>query len=686
MRIYQPLSFALAALLLGCKATSPTASNTATPATNDPVIATVGGTPIHRSEFLYVYDKNDMADTASSRAKGIADYLNLYVNFKLKVKDAESLGLDTLASFKQELAGYRDQLAEPYLVDSSVVRALTREAYEHLKQEVRASHILLTVSQEAPPEDTLRVFNQISDLRKQALEGKDFNELARQHSQDPSVALQMVYPFEQAAYQTPVGSVSQPVRTRFGYHLVKVADRRPSRGKVTVAHIMVRSNPDAPEAEAQAAKQKIDEIYNRLTKQGGNWDKLCAEFSEDGNSRNKGGVLPAFSTGSTLPEFENTAFGLANAGDISQPFRTPYGWHIIKLIDRKGLETYTQLESTLRQKVTKDSRSDLNRQLLLKRLRRENQLVENAEVRKLAFAQANDSLRRAAWGYNPTDKSLPQTLFSIKNQPYSVKDFFDYVKTHQSPREKLTPAYQMQLLYDEYVNESLIKYEKAHLEDKYPDFKMLVKEYHDGILLFQRMETQVWSKSLTDTLGQKRYFEQNQDRYQWQQRVAATVYNVADNAVLTELKRRLANKPYPLTEPKYPEIAFAKNTASLTTAQKQQLDRMTEALRQDKALVLEISGHADRSEKSGTSAARIQAVSGYLTQRGVDITQFIIRDFGVSTPKSRTDARQSAVLTSRSSSSAISVFPRPSRAPMPAKTAAWRLHWPPRRKPYWKNN
>ena len=636
----------------GCKTSQPAVSNTPATASPDAVIATIGPLPIYRSEFKYVYEKNSgFADTAD-RAKSVQDYLDLYLNFRLKVKEAEDMGLDTAASFRQELAGYRDQLAEPYMVDSSITRLLIREAYEHLKEEVRASHILIAVPPEAPPEDTLKAYRQITEIRQKAAGGQDFTELARANSQDPSAqanggdlgyftALQMVYAFEKTAFQTPVGSVSPPVRTKFGYHVLKVTARRPSRGKLTVAHIMVRTNPEVPEAEAKAAKRKIDEIYKKV-KQGDDWDKLCVEFSEDGNSRAKGGVLQPFSTGNTIPAFEDAAFALAKPGDISQPVLTPYGWHVIKLIERKGLEPLAQLQPMLQQKVGKDSRSELNRRLLLERLRREDKLAENAEASQWAFAQANDSLKLAVWNYATGHKNLQQTLFSIKNQPYTTGDFFKHVKASQQPREKLSAAYQMQLLYTDFVNQSLIKYEKDHLEEKYPDFKYLVNEYHDGILLFQRMETEVWSKSLADSTGQKQYFEANKDKYRWQQRVTASLYNAADNSILAEAKTLLARKPYPVSEPKFAELSFAKNSSTLTASQKQQLDRMAQTLAADKSLLLDIAAHADRSEKPGVSAARNTAVSSYLTQHSADITQLVIRDFNTSAPVSRTDAKRNS--------------------------------------------
>ncbi len=639
----------------GCKTSAPVASNSAAGAKTDPIIAYIGQIPVYRSEFLYVYDKNGGITDTSNRAKSIQDYLDLYVNFRLKVKEAESMGLDTLASFKQELSGYREQLADPYLVDSSVVRSLVREAYEHMKEEVKASHILITVPQDAPPEDTLKAYNQMLEIRQKAVGGQDFTALAREYSQDPSAktnggdlgyftALQMVYPFEKAAYQTPKGSISPLIRTRFGYHILKVTDRRVNRGKITVAHIMVRINPEAPEAEAKAAKDKIDEIYKSL-KKGENWDKLTADFSEDGNSRSKGGVLPPFGTGNTIPEFENAAFSLNNPGDLSQPVLTPYGWHIIKLIEKKGLETFTQQETALQQKVTKDSRSELNKKVLLDRLRKENNFVENAEARKWAMAQASEPLKKGNWTYNADEKNTSLTLFSVKNTAYPVKDFLEYVKAHQQPNEKFTPVYQMELLYKEFLEESLITYEKNHLEEKYPDFKYLVREYHDGILLFQRMESEVWSKSLSDSVGQKAYFEQNVSKYQWEKRVVATVYNAVDNGVLTQAKTMVAKKPYPVAEPKFTDLTFAKNISVLTDAQKEQLQSLLTTLTQDKSWVVEISGHADKGEKAGLSAARNKAVSDYLLQNGTDITQLIIRDFGSSTPASRTDARKNSRVT-----------------------------------------
>ncbi|MES2730800.1 MAG: peptidylprolyl isomerase [Bacteroidota bacterium] len=625
----------------GCKVSEPKQK----PST---VIVSVGNTPIYSSEFEYVYKKNSLS-TDSSSEQNLRDYLNLYTNFKLKVMEAEGQGLDTLSSFKQELEGYKKQLAQPYLTEKSVTESLVKEAYTRSQEEVNASHILLTLSPEADPTDTLKAYNDLMDLRKRALAGENFAELAKVNSQEPNAsnsagnlgyftALQMVYPFEDAAYKTPKGGVSMPVRTRFGYHLIKVNDRRPSQGKVKVAHIMVRINPDAPKDDTDAAKNKINEIYERLVK-GGNWGELCKEFSDDNGSKNKDGELPIFGTGSMIPSFEESAFALQKTGDYSKPVLTPYGWHIIKLLEKKGLEPFAELEPTLRQKVSKDSRSDLNRTALIQRLKKENSFIEIPSVLTDVLAKADTSLSKGNWTYNPSDKLQSKTLFTINKNVFPVKGFFDYVKSTQQDKGKISPAYYMQLLYKSYVDREIMAYEEANLENKYPDYKSLVKEYRDGILLFQMMDTKVWTKAITDTVGAKTFFENNKDKYTWGQRATATIYNAANQTVLNEAKELLSQPMYVVKEPKIEELHFDKGKNVLGEAHKQALATLVKALMRDEELLVEVAGHADPREKDVLAGQRSKAVTDYLTANGISITRIIIKDFGRFKPVSRTDQR-----------------------------------------------
>lgn len=611
----------------------------------DPIIATLGQTPIYSSEFKYVFDKNSVNDSLS-KEESLKQYLDLYVNFRLKVLEAESLGLDTLASFKQELEGYKQQLAEPYLLDSSVTESLVSQAYERMKEEIKASHILINLPADADPKDTLTAYQKIDEIRQKALQGEDFAALAKTHSQDPSASvsggdlgyfssLQMVYPFEDAAYKTKVGDISAPFRTRFGYHIVKVTGRRPSQGKVRTAHIMVRTNPEAPEEEARAAKQKIEEIHNRLSA-GEEWNQLAQQFSEDAASKVKRGELPAFTTGSMIPSFEEAAFALQKPGDFTSPVLTPYGWHIIKLIEKIQLEPFEELQTSLRQKVSRDSRSEVNKTLLLKRLKKENNFIENIEVKTAAFKNATDSLTAGKWDYKP-DKILQKTLFSIGPQKYTVEDFYAHVKKYQQPKPTLSAPYYMQLLYDEYINQAMIAYEKAHLQQKYPDYKYLVREYRDGMLLFQQMENKVWSRSMTDSTGYKAYFEANRDKYKLGEHVTAAIYNAASKQVLAEVKELLSKKAYPVTEPTFKDIYFGSGNSQLSASHKSQLDELAGVLLKDKNLRIEVAGNAGFREEESMAGVRARTVTSYLVDKGVDITRIIVKDYGRFQPVSRTE-------------------------------------------------
>ena len=484
---------AVVTLLAGCQAAKPVASAPAASTTSGPAVETLGTYPVPANEFAYVYRKNNSTAADYGTRQSVSDYLDLYTNFRLKVLEAEQKGLDTTQAFKRELDGYRQQLAQPYLTEKSVTDQLVREAYDRMSQEVSASHILIRVNPDAAPRDTTLAYNKVIGLRQQVLAGADFDQLARAQSEDPSAkenggklgyftAMQMVYPFESAAYKTPVGQVSQPIRTRFGYHLIKVNDRRPAQGEIKVAHLMIRATTNAPKADSLTAKKKIDELYSRL-KKGENWDKLVAQFSEDAGSAANGGELPPFGTGRMIPSFEEVAFKMQKPGEIAAPVQTPYGWHVIKLIERQPLAKFADVESTLKSKVAKDSRSELNKAAFLKRVRQEDQFAEAAAAKTYAFSKADTALVAGRYKYSapaaPAKAAKPvkgaandnTALFTIKGKPYLVKDFLTYAQQNQRPRAGAQPAFAMQQLYDQYVEQNLTEFEKNSLDTKYEDYR-----------------------------------------------------------------------------------------------------------------------------------------------------------------------------------------------------------------------
>lgn len=511
-------------------------------------LITIDGEPVPADEFLYVFNKNQYNTDSMSQRQEVLDYLELYVNFKLKVKEAEEQGIHETDAFKEELEGYRKQLAKPYLTESKVTEDLIEEAYKRLKTEIKAAHILLNLSPNASPEDTLKVYNKAIEIRKQALQGSDFNQLARQYSEDPSAAtnsgdlgyftaLQMVYPFEDAAYRTPKGQISMPVRTRFGYHLIYVKDKRPSQGQVKASHIMVRATQGISAEDSIAARRKIYEIYDQL-KKGADWFEMATNYSDDIASKASGGSLPWFGTGSMIPEFENAAFSLSQPGKFSEPIKTAYGWHIIRLDDKKNLESFEALQPTLEMKVSKDSRAELNKAALIKRLKQENEFHPDEEVLASATEDIDSSLVLGQWTYTAENQLLNNTLFTIKDKAYTVKNFYDYITEKQRPQHNMTVAQYMRVLYEQFSEEQLVAYEEAHLAEKYEDYRMLLKEYRDGILLFELMDEKVWSKAVEDTAGLRNFYEQNLSNYQWGERAKARVYVTTSQQKLDSIKAK----------------------------------------------------------------------------------------------------------------------------------------------------
>ncbi len=512
----------------------------------DPVILTCAGENISKSEFERVFKKNNNKETSFDK-KSVNDYITLYVNYKLKVKEAMELGMDTAKSFIDELAGYRKQLAQPYLVDKDVTDNLLKEAYNRMKTDVRASHILVKVAADALPKDTAEAYNKAMKIRQEVLKGADFTAIAKSKSDDPSAkdnggdlgyftTLQMVYPFETAAYATKVGEVSMPVRTKFGYHLIKVTDSRPEPGEVKVAHIMVKAAAGIKAEDSVAAVQKINELYGKL-KAGESFDDLAKKFSDDQGSAKNGGVLPMFGTGKMVPEFEKAAFDLKSIGDFSKPVRSSYGWHIIKLLERKPMGTYEELQGELKSKITKDSRAELSKASMISRIKLKYNFKETPKAKDEFMKVVDSTLTQSNWTADKADK-FHNTMFTLANKNYSQQDFAKYLADHQAHKGASSPQAIASLQYNDWTNENIMAYEESHLDSLYPDFRNLMQEYRDGILLFELTDKKVWSRAVKDTAGLKVFYDKNKDNYKWNDRLEATVYTCANAEVAKEVRKQ----------------------------------------------------------------------------------------------------------------------------------------------------
>ncbi len=518
------------------------------------VLMNIGDQTIKVDEFLGIYNKNNTNNVVDK--KTMEEYVDLFVNFKLKVIEAESLGMDTIPKFIRELSGYRNQLAQPYLIDRQVNEDLINEAYERLKEDVAAYHILVKVAPDAPAGDTLKAMKKLQSYTKSIKSEDDMKAaIARiKGTKDEQViaedlgyftAFSMVYPFESAAYNTEVGKLSKPVRTRFGYHAIFVRDRRPARGEIRVSHIFIRTNPDNTEDQKQAAKNRINEIHKRILI-GEDFRELVKQFSEDKTSVKDNGMLPWFGTGGTASVFEDAAFSLENNGDISDPIQSAYGWHIIRREDRRDVAEFEAIKSNLKRKIEKDARALKGRTSLLRTLKEDYALTFNYPNRDRASKLVTEEYLSGKWKMpkelpNPMDKpvlTISDNKLSKTSKVYTQLNYLNFIQKNQKKRKEgeMVSA----VLADEwksFVNEMLIDFENGLLEIKYPEFKALMQEYHDGILLFDLMDQKVWSKAVKDSAGLEDFYKRHKSDYMWPERVDASIYECANEQVAKKVEK-----------------------------------------------------------------------------------------------------------------------------------------------------
>ena len=512
----------------------------------------INNRPVTIGEFVYLYEKNHQNKREEFTKDKIEEYLNLFIKYKLKVEEALFRGMDTTSKFRKEYQTYREELLKPYMPDSKVIDSLVLLTYERLKEEVNASHILIQLSADASPEDTLEAYQRIVELRKRAVSGEDFAVLAANYSEEPRAeetkgnlgfftAMQMVFPFEQAAYLTPIGEVSEPVRTQFGYHIVKVLDRQPSRGEVEVSHIMIRTPAGV---EDETARNTIFDIYDKLQK-GMDWDELCREYSEDPNSKEKGGRLRPFGVRAfqSVPEFEDMAFSLRNPGEISDPIRTQFGWHILRLESKIPLPPFSDMKASLTQRVSRDERVKISRDALRRRMRKEFNYSENADV-KAKLLTLNDTLGEGE--VSGVKAIRDEVLFTMENRPYRVGDLFSFIKQQRSLGQDSPET--MEELLTSYVDRVQIQLLEERVMAQSPDYRWLLKEYYEGILLFDIMETEVWNKATEDSTGQRDYFNKRPGKYVAGERMAGKIYTSQAKAPLEELKKMLESGAADVTD------------------------------------------------------------------------------------------------------------------------------------------
>ncbi len=519
---------------------------------NKEILFTIDDKPYYTDEFVRVYNKNlDLVKDESQ--KDLNRYLDLFIGYKLKINKANKLGLQNNNRYINELKSYRTQLSKSYTSDTKVTNALIEEGYNRLQKEIKASHILFLVDENASPSDTLKAYTQALEIRKKALSGEDFATLALQYSQDPSAkenkgdlgyfsAFRMVYPFENTAYKTPKNQISLPVRTKFGYHLIKVEDVRDNRGEVTVEHIMILKPTTTDAAAIEKAKKTIQDIYAKLN-QGENFESLAKQFSEDKNSALKGGLLPKFSSGQlSSEEFENAAFGLKEPNSYTEPFQSQFGWHIVKLIEKNPIKTLPEMERELDAKIRKDDRSRLITNSLVEKLRKKYTIVRDEKLYTLIKSVVTDKFYSNEWNLPENKKDFNKPLFKIENKEITGLSFLAFLEAKQKNNLKIKPLFKLiDQLYTNFVEEQITNYYNDNLEKEFPEFENVMTEYRDGLLLFDLMEKEIWDRAKQDTLGLKNYFETNRTNYQWKKRAEVLIVSSTKEPIIKKAKAFLKN-------------------------------------------------------------------------------------------------------------------------------------------------
>ncbi|MGM9803677.1 MAG: peptidylprolyl isomerase, partial [Muribaculaceae bacterium] len=456
-------------------------------AAKDPVIMKINGKDVKLSEFEYLYQKNNKQQIEK---ESLEQYVERFVIYKLKVNEAEEMQLDTMQSFIKEFNGYKNDLAKPYLEDSTLTNRLAQECYQRMLRNVDVSNIFLSEGYDEVDQAAKK--QKIDSLYQCLKNGEDIEELAFKHSEDRNakrlkgkmgyirVGL-LPYEFERIAFSTPVGQFSEPFHTMYGWHILKVNGERADDGKVLAEHILKLYPKDADDSAKAEVLNSMKEIHKRAVA-GENFEELAIKESQDPGSAKNGGKLRLFGRGEMVPQFEKVAYELKD-GEISEPFETQYGVHIIKKIMSKPVGTYQENAEAIKAMIERDERGTMAANAKLDNIKvkygfKENPELENYIKSQIKDAAGNDSL------FVESLKKSNFVIFSLGKEQVTMSEATQSMK----PRKTTSPKGEMlmakaavadkakKVLTDKYINE---------IYETEPNFHNLINEYHDGMLLFE---------------------------------------------------------------------------------------------------------------------------------------------------------------------------------------------------------
>ena len=548
---------------------------------DDPVMFDIAGQQIRRSEFMREFLQSIGKDPSSPKTActyekrlALQEYVELFANFRAKLADAKALGYDKKPSLIRELAQYRSELAAPYLLDSATLNELLREAYDRNHYVVRANHILVHCRENAKPADTLKAYERAMGYYNRVMKGEDFNAIAWDEEKranpeladDPERAktyiagelgyftvFDMIYPFETVVYNMAVGEITKPMRTRFGYHIIKLLDKKPYYGQSKIQHIWVRGDNTISRGQ-----KKIDEAYRRL-QDGEPFESVVRNLSDDRTTLDQGGRLPMLSVSKLPPEYVEKIAGGMKEGSFTEPFHTRFGWHIVKLLHRDTIPDFEDLEPVYKQRLTRDQRNAKPKDKFIADAKQRYNFVDYTQEfakgkngKKLSKPMAtteplrkmlNDSVFLKKWKYDETKlKADDQTLFILDGKKYRLSDLAKYIKQKQDNEQRRDLDNYLDTRYKEYIDETVMQHANENLERDNKEFAELMDEYRNGLMIFAYNDDMIWSKAMKDTSGLKTFYYINRikksidnpddSNYFWNERARTMVVTVADSSCL----------------------------------------------------------------------------------------------------------------------------------------------------------
>lgn len=610
----------------------------------EPTIVSVGEDSLTKSDLIAEFE--NLSDLDSSQNESL---INQVIQKKLFLKEAIAMRMDTSDLFKEEIETYKRIEIQNFTEDKATLARLAEDSYEKYQTEINASHIFIPLSWYASPDDTLKVYKELMELRKYATKNDNFAILAKEWSKDSKTydkggnlgwftAFHLIYPLEVAAYSTPIDSISLPIKTKSGYHLVKVNDKRKNSGYGKVQHIFKHLKPEISKDEYDKTYQTLDSL-KKLLENGASFEELVNKYSDDFNSRDSQGLLPIFGIGTREEStFEEAAFSLEK-GEVSKPVRSSSGLHLIKLIEKYQPDNKESYLKKIQPKLTTDSRAEYLQIKKFTDLKKKFQFVVNDEILAQCLNYADDRILLREWKTTHNDLSN-FVLFSTNQKKYFVSSFFAYVIERQEFekwRAEEKPVEIFKMLFDKFVNKQLTELDENNILNNNPNLERLFKFQKDNLLYSKFYNKMIIEKSLDDSTGQRKFFDNNPDFFPSVDMGSFTVVSFADSLTYDKFKAaRTKSKPYQLNRGIKP-LYFEKDKYVLGLEEKRKLTGLVSILKKNPGYLVEIGGHVDKNEYEQVSELRIQQIVDYLVENGLPLTRILEVNYNNSKVQDRFD-------------------------------------------------